>query len=732
MSLNDDINFLADKVGLWREYTDSISGKIVPAKKPVQKEMLKILGLPAENEKQASKSIQKCLEHEWSRVVPPVAVVKEGVGVEIPLILPMTNRPKVVTWVLVQENLISRTDTVSSEQLRQAEQQTIGEITYQKFFIRLPSDVPQGYHKLTFLINGETVQTGGDMRLIVTPHACYKAPAIQNGGKVWGVPLQLYALQSKNNWGIGDFTDLGAFSKIAENLNMGLVGINPVSALFLDRPENASPYFASSRFYLNPLYVDVTKVPEYTKAKELKEWMATDEFKNLMHKAKKCKTIDYTAVAALKEKAFHYLYDVFMVTHLGEEPTKRGKEFLIYCEDEGNTLTDFALFHALRVYFHEKGESLLWWRWPKAYRSPKETGSILFAQKNPDKVRFFKYLQFIAHEQFKKAANKYKKLPLGLYLDLPVGVAQNSVEVWANPKVFLKDVSIGAPPDSFNPKGQSWGISPMNPQELREQAFEPFRKLISEHMQMAGAIRIDHVFMLMRLFWYARNKTGIYMSYPFDELLGIVALESHRHQCVVIGEDLGTPPPGFHEKMKEYQTLSFRIFRYMRWGKDYIPPQAYSENCLVTVGTHDMPTLSGFWKGKDLDLALKYGFVKKSAMKRLQAERASERLEMMKALEYHHIAFTKEDFEKEEYLNGTVYPSVLPSAICQYLTRANSCIFMISLEDIFEQDNQINLPGTNMQYPNWRFKLPVLFKEMETSPVIMQCAESIYYAPFRK
>jgi (1->4)-alpha-D-glucan 1-alpha-D-glucosylmutase len=340
--------------------------------------------------------------------------------------------------------------------------------------------------------------------------------------------------------------------------------------------------------------------------------------------------------------------------------------------------------------------------WPKAFQDRKGSEVASFADAHRKRVEFFQYLQYHLHLQLSMLQRTAmgQGMSLGLYFDLPVGSDASGFDVWYDSQPFALNMSIGAPPDEFNPKGQNWGLPPMIPQRLRERRYEPFIEVLRANMRYASILRIDHVMSLMRLFWIPRGmeaEQGLYVHYPMKELMSIVALESHRNQCVVVGEDLGTVPDEFRLAMKQAGMLSYRIFYFERTDERFLRPEELSQQALATVTSHDLPTLRGYWQGRDIDLRTCLElFPSKELKDRQIALRKQARKELLDLLNLTNDAFT---------------PELVQRLYC-YLGQAKSMLLLVPLEDLMNQLDQVNLPGTVQEYPNWRRRLPYSIEEL--------------------
>ena len=345
-------------------------------------------------------------------------------------------------------------------------------------------------------------------------------PAFQGAGRGWVLAVQLYSIRSRRNWGHGDFTDLARLLEVAADVGAAGVGLNPLHALFTDRPEDASPYAPSSRVFLNPLYIDVTAIPEFS-------GQTPDEIGRL----RGTDMVDYAASARLKLTALRQAYGNFC-----EQPQSGRKEdFESFCQERGRTLELFAAFETLRQRFNT-----VWWEWSDEWRKPDDHTFARLRESDGDELLFHQFLQWIADRQLKVCRDTAKRrgMPVGLYIDLAVGVDAGGADAWIEQGSMLNGLSVGAPPDALQPAGQDWGLTTYNPHGLITRQFEPLREMLRGAMRYAGAIRLDHVLGLMRLYVIPRNgsaRAGAYLRFPFTQMLAVIAEESRQHCCIVIG-----------------------------------------------------------------------------------------------------------------------------------------------------------------------------------------------------
>ncbi|MGE3773243.1 MAG: malto-oligosyltrehalose synthase [Gammaproteobacteria bacterium] len=564
--------------------------------------------------------------------------------------------------------------------------------------------LPLGYHRLALY---EGPRCLAETLCIVTPERCHLPDALAGESRLWGPAVQLYALRSARNWGIGDFTDLGTVLEQWAAHGAGLIGLNPLHALFVDEPSRASPYSPASRLFLNPLYLDVERIEDLRDCPAAQARLAAPEFQARLAALRAEDYVDYAAVAALKLEVLALLHAAFRARQSATEDP-RVQDFARFRADAGIELRRHALWEALREHFGATG--LYDWRaWPLAYRDPESPAVAAFLAAQGERVEFSEYLQWQCDRQLAAVAAHARALglPIGLYGDVAVSVDRSGSETWSHPACFALDASVGAPPDDFSLDGQDWGLPPMIPARLRASGYAPFIALLRRCMRHVGALRIDHVMGLMRLYWIppgAGARDGTYVHYPLADLLGILALESERHRCMVVGEDLGTVPDEIRAALDAHGVLSYRLLYFERAADgSFRAPSDYPGQALVAAGTHDLPTLAGYWEGRDLALRTALGLFPTDEIRQQQIlARADARARLLIRL------------EDESLLppGATADPQTLPRmepalsrALHGLLARTPSKLLLVQLEDVPCLREQVNLPGTIDEHPNWRRKL---------------------------
>lgn len=529
-------------------------------------------------------------------------------------------------------------------------------------------------------------------------------------GRSWGVTCQLYGLRSGRNWGIGDFEDLARFAEIVAGAGGDFLGVNPLHALLFAAPEGCSPFWPSHRRYLNPMYIAVDRAPGAERlgdALDLPEAVRGGEL------------VDYAAVGGLKRRALGRLWQLFADD--GDEGLTA--DFHSFVAEEGEPLYLHALFEALSQTMVAAGHGPTWPGWPEGYRSPADGPVKGFAAEQHDLVMFHCFLQWVAHRQLAEAQHRARTagMRIGLYLDFAVGVAPDGSATWSDRELLVPGARIGAPPDYFNAAGQDWGLSPISPSVLAERHFQPIRDALDTVLAHAGAIRIDHAMSLYRLFWIARGFTsadGAYVRYPFAELVRTVAAVSQSRAAIVIGEDLGIVPEGFREAMHAADIQSYRVLLFEKHDDHFLPADAYPRESLACITTHDTQTLAGWWSGHDLVIRSGLGMIPPEVMAAEHGARAHERRRLLGLLEAHGLLPPDlAPVMRDEADAPFALPEALAVAQHRFIARTPCRLVAASADDLCGALDQVNIPGTVNEHPNWRRKLGVAIEEMAAHPL---------------
>ncbi|HEY4636797.1 MAG TPA: 4-alpha-glucanotransferase, partial [Burkholderiales bacterium] len=591
------------------------------------------------------------------------------------------------------------------------------------FRLELLRSLPAGYHRLRVAgLPGETL-------IIAAPPRCYRPPALADGGRVWGPAVQLYALRSERNWGIGDFGDLAKLVELAAERGAGIIGLNPLHALFPHNPAHASPYSPSSRLQLNVLYLDVEAIEDFRECEAAQRRVRSAGFQARLAQLREAPLVDYPGVAAAKFEILELLYAHFRERHLGAAGA-RGAAFRDFQAKSGRALRLHATYEALQAHFHARSTATWGWPvWPQAYRDHDSAEVARFAREQLERIEYYEYLQWQAERQLAQVSERCRArgLAVGLYVDLAVSVDRAGSDTWAHQECYALGASVGAPPDEFNPNGQNWGLPPLRPDRLRASGYRLFIETLRENMRDAGALRIDHVMGLMRLFWIPPGKgaaEGSYVSYALEEMMAIVALESERQRCMVVGEDLGTVADEMRAALARYGILSTRLLYFERGAQGgFKPSAAYPRDALVAVSTHDLATLAGWWSGRDLRLRLELGlFPDEGVYEKQLVERAQERVRLMLALQ--HAGLLPPGLAPDVTGSQMLTPA-LAEAIHAFVAAAPSRVMMVQLEDAIGVAEQANMPGTTTEHPNWMRRLPETLEAIAANGRVLSLAAAL-------
>ena len=671
--------------------------------------LLRAMGFDIHCDADIHASLEQIRQNEWQSIVAPVQVYQQDdSSARLKIKLKASQMSQPVRWQLSEEFGPQQQGKWRFNEYPIIDETEINGRRFMQFEVEPPVVFNQGYHRLSLQLADNESATS---LLIVTPKSCYQPEEFEAGRKVWGISLQLYALRSKRNWGIGDFTDLQSATNILAPLGVDAIGLNPLHALFSHLPENASPYSPSNRDFLNPIYLDIESIEEFKRSDKARQLVASEDFHARLESLRNAKLVNYTDVWQTKLQVLEILYQQFRQQLLDSE-SERSKNFRKYQSDGGKDLFSFSLFEALQAFFHGQDTSIeTWQQWPEAFQNPESSQVKNWAELNREKIEFYVYLQWQAELQILTIKQECKRLGMciGIYNDLAVGNEPFSSVCWAEQSRYALDIGIGAPPDDFNLLGQNWGLPPQLPQALGDDAYRLFIHTLRDNMRHAGALRIDHVMGLMRLYWIPEGYSadqGAYVTYPFADLLGILALESQRNRCLIVGEDLGTVPDEVRHQLWLKKVLSYRIMFFEKdWHQgSFKAPHEYPQHALCTSGSHDLPTLKAYWQASDLELRETLNLFPSDEIKRQQWQTREHDRQAIK------IALNKEQLITDEALHEklqTELSSELFISIQRFLARSQSQMMMMQMEDILLNTNQVNVPGTIDEYPNWRHKLPI-------------------------
>lgn len=713
------IRELAGLCGIVPEYYDIFGNRHLTSDLTA-KAILGAMHLDVGTEDALKREIDRRREKPWGDFVQPVMVISVNhQPCSIALYIPIGDSPLSdlsVAWTMADESGVQESFSGTGDSLDAEEEKWINGIRHVKLLLRDSHSREIGYYSVqvscTFREGpGPAAVLSRTVRLIITPDVCYLPDRLRSG-QAKGLSVNLYAVRSERNWGIGDLGDLRDLIIAVGRLGGDFVGINPLHALPNTMPYGISPYSPLSRIFRNFIYLDMEAVPDVMSSRKALDFMNSPQFREELDTLRKSEFVDYERAASLKQAVLMLAFRTFLERDVNGG-TERGKSFWKYIEMEGAGLVSFGVYSVLREHMINTRRIYAWQDWPAEYHDPSGAAVQAFADTHSGMVLFHQYVQWLVDEQLREIRNiaAANGLTVGLYNDLAVGSVAGGCDTWSFGSALASDVDVGAPPDDFSVSGQNWGFPPMIPENLKESGYELFIRTIRQNMMHAGALRIDHALGLFRMFWIPAGlsaKEGAYVTYPSEDLLRIIALESFRNKAVVVAEDLGTLEDSFREMLQKFDMLSYRLFYFERNYPDpsFRNPDAYPAGALCAVTTHDLPTLYGFWQGMDIATKKQLGMYQdEDQWKHDLAMRSRDRGLILAALRQNGLV------SNASSPDGPMTPE-LCEAIYRYLSLTPCRMLLVSLDDVIGTINQQNLPGTVDQHPNWIQKTPLILSEI--------------------
>ncbi|RZF64944.1 4-alpha-glucanotransferase [Sphingomonas populi] len=537
--------------------------------------------------------------------------------------------------------------------------------------LEIPPIATPGYHRL--------VVGDREIRLAVAPSRCFSVTDAVGSRRIWGPSVQIAALRDESATAFGDFGALASTARAFAARGADALAISPVHALFPADSSRFSPYSPSTRSFLNVLYAD----PALAGASAIAPPRGD--------------LIDWHHAIPERLRILRAAYDA--------RSDAIRAEVAAYAREGGEDLERHARFDALHAHFFALTGARGWQDWPSAYHDPTNATVASFAAERSEEVGFFLFLQWLAARSLQAAqqAATDAGMAIGLIADLAVGMDAGGSHAWSRPDDLLTGLSIGAPPDPLGPDGQGWGITAFAPRALRRTGFAPFIATLRAAIGHAGGIRIDHALGLRRL-WVvpegASPTEGAYLTMPMDDMLRLLALESHRARAIVIGEDLGTVPEGFRPAMDEKAMLGMRVLWFERDADgSFRPPASYARDAAAMTGTHDLATVAGWWRGRDIDWTWRLGRSSQAADEAAdQAARDGDREKLWSAFTAASVADGPQPAPQAEG------PAV--DAALAFIGATPSALALVPFEDVIGAVEQPNLPGTIDEHPNWRRRMP--------------------------
>ncbi|MFA5353391.1 MAG: 4-alpha-glucanotransferase [Thermodesulfovibrionales bacterium] len=715
----DLIHALSRLCGIIQGYRDAF-GQWQETPAETQWLILRAMGLTVDTDEDLLREIRKRQERDWKRFIDPVRVISVNAQpFSVPLSLPLEEGDEAslrLSWKLMDEKGRCCISSAQAGATTISDQAKIDE----RRFIRLeipcqPREAdswPIGYYTLLVSCTGKGLELTGKARIIITPDACYIPPSIEKK-RIWGLSLNLYSLSSEGNWGIGDLSDLAGTVRAVAEAGGSFVGINPLHCIANSCPSGISPYSPISRIYRNWIYLDIGKVPDVAESAEAQRLMASAPFMRKLEELKAKKLIDYPGVASMKAKVLRLGFSHFLHKHLLPQ-SPRGREFEEYISGEGDTLKVHATFMALSL---QLGKD--WRLWPVEYHDPSGNKVAKFREGRKEDLLFFMYAQWLMDSQLREVSEEARALgmPIGIYNDLAIGSVPGGSDAWMAQDILAGGVDVGAPPDDFSREGQNWGFPPAIPERLRDSGYDYLIRTLRENMQYGGAIRIDHALGIFRLFWIPHgvpSSGGAYVEYPSEEIMRIIALESVRNRTIVIGEDLGTIGDNVREALSRFMMLSYRLLYFERDYPEpsFSAPGRYPEMALCSVTTHDLPTLYGYWRGRDIETRKNMDlYTDEETRLRDISVRERDKALLIGALRAEGLF--REEAAMPEEMNLELF-----IAVYAYLSRSGCKLLSVNLDDAIGTLDQQNLPGQTDLYPCWLQKTPLSLEQILTGPWI--------------
>lgn len=692
------------------EYYD-IWGQRHEASEAALRAVLSSLGVEAGDDEALRRSWSAYLAAQVESVLDPVTVGLNSRPVSVELRYGPGERRGEVRAILTFEHGESRSFAWRAEDLEAGRERD-------KLRLPLPAGLPLGYHDLEVALHAEDgMPRRGKQRLIIAPERAWLPEPLAGGGRMAGIAVSLYGVRSERNWGAGDFTDLERLVRwAARELHVDIVALNPLHAIHNREPYNTSPYLPLASFYRNYLYLDVERIPEMTTSRVARTLLGRAPVQREIARLREAELVDYEGVARLKRAFLRLLFREFLRREWAPR-TERAREFERYIAAEGKLLEEFALYCTVDEVLHARNRELwIWPDWPAAFRDPESAECESIKRQYWRRVLYHQWVQWQIDEQLRpaQASARAEGMAVGLYHDLALATDSCGADLWAHRRFFATGCRVGSPPDDFSPEGQDWAFPPPQPEAHRRNGYRLFTETIRKNSRHGGALRIDHFMRFYRLFWIPDGmpaRDGTYVRERFEDLMRVLALESVRGQFLVIGEDLGTCPPEVREGMARYGVLSYKLF-YFEKGSDGLqrPPGEFPHLALVSSTTHDLPTLAGFWAGRDIEARRAAGKLSGEGWyERQWEERRVEKRRMVETLV--RDGFLPADFPREaaDWMELT---GELHNAVIGWLCSTPSALMLLNEEDLTKEMEQQNLPGTTSEYPNWKRKMVLSLEEI--------------------
>ncbi len=723
MSGESALDLLCDLYGITPSYRDA-DGQEHHATSAARRALLRALGVTAGDAATERDSLEQALDRTWQRMLPPVVVIwGDADGLALPVTLPERTRIDAIEWRLHEEGGDLRRGPLQTAATEPSgETRVIDGAPWQKLRVTLPRPHGIGWHRLELHATPEGRRLAVTT-LIVAPTRCYECDGLSDGGTAWGLATQLDTLRSARNWGIGDFTDLTRLVELVAERGGSALAIPPLHAHLAARPGERDPGRPASRLLLDVMHIDVEAVPELGECEQARTEIERNELQARLRALRAAPVLDHAAVAQAKLDVLRRLYRHFRRHHL-VAGSARAEAFRRFRKAEGEPVEQHALLEVLASRSSETtGDPL-----GEGLRADSKEAARL-AGEQADEIDFYVWLQWQARQQLAAVGRRSLELhlPIGLCPALAAGTAPHGTEVWANPDLFITAARPAVAPEGGDPQarmapGLSW-----NPIALRDAAYVPFARLLRANMRDAGALRIQQIGCLVRQFLVPQglaDEDGAYLSYPLEDLLGVIALESQRQRCLVIGEETGRIPQAVSGALERIGALTMRfLFCEQTPDGGLLPPSDFPRQSAVALGNEDQPTLAGFWRGSDLEHRRSlHLFAGDRDYEEHLVRRSRERAQLF-------LALGREGLLPE---GDTIDPVAVPKltadhrrAVHLYLARAPARLLLIQAVDLLGQIDPVMLPGSGSAYPNWRQRQPLELERWRDRSEILELLAAV-------
>lgn len=715
---------LAQQYRIETEYQDC-AGQTHAVAPATLKAILQAMDVPCDSALAMRQALQQARQGGVA-LLAPTLVLNTQQTATIRLNLPLHQIGQPMRWRICQESGEVLEQGFDFSQLRCISQSSTDVDGYLQRALSLGLTLPEGYHQFELYQNDRCLARS---HLIVTPERCFRPQAVSDERRIWGVDAQLHSLRSRHSWGVGDFSDLVRLVDSAAALGADAIGLNPVHGQLLLCPEKVDAFCPASRLYLDIAYLDVEAVDEFSQCQSVQETWHSDEFQQWLIQLRDNEHVDWAGVIAAKLQILEQLYQCFCEQHLTQH-SYRAQSFEAFCQQGGHGLWQHAVFEALQEdLLRQNADYVGWHNWPRALQDPDSEEVKAFAAEQQSRVRFYMYLQWLAHSQLNEVGLRCLNLKrgIGLYQCLAASVNPAGPDTWRNPNLYALSMRMGSAPEALNTFGPHMFGAPMRPDQLAQQGYQPVIECLRHNMRYCGALRLSHLSTWLRAFWVPQDcehQRGAYVNYDADAILAIIALESQRQQCLVVAEDPKMLPPQLSDKLHQYGILTEQVLYFEKADEySFKAPTDYHHDSVATVTSHELPTLTQYWSGQDLELRQAQALFPSAEIRQREVtQRASDRAALLLALEKHALLPEGLSADPAQLPEMT---AELAIAVYDYLSQAPSRMLMVQLENVLCYQSKVNLAGDAEHYINWGGRFAVELEDLLEQPLIWRVSEML-------